>query len=164
LSNIKYDPRDPRPKPAIDKWLNVFYDALAKESKRRKIDGKMVLVYEGYFSRLFRAVVNNPKYYTPIRTILTSGEDPSITILQTGNAHAPSIVVLNHRPPAQESWPEDLTGVPKSATLWVELDRRLSAVESWRETTGGTNFTDILRNFEGRISKLERQLAKLAKE
>lgn len=156
---------DPRRKPALEAKLQEFYDELVKHANLRKVQGKEVLVYEGHYSNLYKQVIGNPTYYTPIRKILVETE--SISILQRGNISQETIMVLNHPPPAPDEWPDDLTGEQVSATLRASYERRLAALETWRETTTGggkLNLLEVLRNFEERIAKLESQLDQLAKK
>jgi len=148
-----------RPQPALERDLHKFYQALfAVAETDADLD---LLVFSGSPTELFKQLKINPRYYTPIRKILLATE--SITILQQGNRASFSVWVLNHPPPPQEKWPEDLTGAQVSATMRVEFERRIVALESWREslTTGGINIPEVLRNFELRIAKLEKDLASL---
>jgi hypothetical protein len=147
-------------KPAIERDTRRFYAALVERSEQ---DSDMpVLVFEGSPTELFKELKINPRYYTPIRKILLATE--SITILQTGNRSSPSVWVLNHEPPSHETWPQGLTGDAVSATLKGEFERRITALETWRENlTGGgkLNIFEALRDFEARTSRLEKELASL---
>jgi hypothetical protein len=142
-----------RVKPALERDVNIFYDMLyaAADTRQKK------RVYEGYPSKLFKQLELNPRYYTPIRKILV--DTGSIEIVERGNRAKPSVWVLNHKPPPQESWPKGLTGEAVSATLRGEFERRITALEAWRENlTGGgkANILEILLDFEQRIAKLEK--------
>jgi hypothetical protein len=68
-------------------------------------------------------------------------------------------VVLNHPPP--EEWAgitgSDLTGRADSAILGVELEARTAKLETWRESLGEVNLSEVLVNFEKRIARLERE-------
>ena len=156
---------DPRAKPALEKYLQETYAELEKQAKPRKVQGKEVLVYEGHYTRLFNRAVGNPTYYTAIRKILVETE--SVSIIQKGHRGQTTVMVLNHKPPGPDEWPEDLTSEQLPAMLRAEFEQRVTALEAWRETTTGggkLNILQVLRNFEGRIAELERQLGNLAKK
>jgi len=145
-------------RPALERDIHKFYAALVKKAEQDEETG--MLVYEGSPTQLYKELGINPSYYTPIRKILLKTE--CITILQQGNRAQPTVWILNHEPPAQDSWPDDLTGDQVSATLRADFERRIAALEAWREnlTTGGLNISEVFRNFESRISTLESELHK----
>jgi hypothetical protein len=147
--------QDTRVKPALERDVHRFYNLLAELAEVEKRNGINVLVYVGYPSKLFVEAGINPRYYSPIRKIL--GETKSVTVERVGNRATASVWVLNHKPPPVENWPKDLTGAAVSATMRGEFERRIAALEEWREsiTGGGLNIKEALRDFEVRLSKLE---------
>lgn len=150
---------DTRDRPALERFTRLFYDALKEQSKRRN----GLVVFEGHFSKLFGDVVGNPRYYTSIRKTLVETE--SIEIIQKGNAFRPTICVLHHPPPADvKTWPIDLTGAERAATMSRQFEKRVASLEAWREqTTGGgkANIAEVLRDYETRIAKLEKEQRKV---
>lgn len=156
---------DPRDKPVLELKALELYEAMVERAETREVGDEKFLLYEGQYSHLFNQVVGNLTYYTPIRKILI--ETGSVSLVQRGNKNRDTVFVLHHAPPPQDEWPQDLTGVGVSATMRVEFEKRLASLEAWRENlTGGgkLNLLEALRNFEDRLSKLERQLGQLAKE
>lgn len=152
---------DPRPRPAIYRDVAKFHAALIKASEAELIGGDTLYMYRGHPSKLFKKLKINPRYYTPINKILR--DTGVVEVLQRGSAERPSIWAVRAELPPQENWPVDLTGPNVSATMKVELERRITALEAWREnlTGGGFNITEALRDFELRLTKLEGELAKM---
>lgn len=136
------------------KYAREFYRILEQDQVLETVDGKDLRVWRGKLTDVFRELRVTSKYYSTIRAILT--KSGSITIVETGSRNRDSIVVLNHEPPSlQEINNLGLTGTAPAATLTVELQRRLSALEAWRESQGGINIAEALRNIENRLRKLE---------
>lgn len=141
----------------LEEQAHEWYNALKAQAKRKRIGEQQSfkLVFTGSLVEVFDSVVANRGIYTKVRSILV--ETGSIEIVERGNRSRPTAVVLHHPPPPQESWPEDLTGSRPSATLYADMERRVKALEAWRETlTGGEfNIAEALRNMERRINSLE---------
>jgi hypothetical protein len=136
------------------RYARQFYELLKAEAQLETTDGTELMVWRGKLTDVFRELKVTSKYYTTIRAILT--KTGSITIVETGSRNRPSIVVLNHPPPSLQKINNlGLTGTAPAATMMAELQRRISTLESWRETQGGINIAEALRNIEDRLTKLE---------
>lgn len=136
------------------RYARQFYATLLQTATEEVSDGKELLVWRGKLTDVFRELKVTSKYYTTIRAILT--KTGSITIVETGSRNRPSIVVLNHEPPPLQKINNlGLTGTAPAATMMVELQRRLATLEAWRESQGGINIAEALRNLEDRLTKLE---------
>lgn len=140
---------------ALYKHLTKVYELMYELST---INDQEEVIFEGNFKDVFSVSGASTSYYTPIRKLLTSPVlDPCITIVQQGNVSQPTIMVLHHPPP--EDWEKislkDLTGPREAATLGAELERRIESLEGWRESIGEVSLSEVLVNFERRISRLE---------
>jgi hypothetical protein len=143
---------------AAVKYAREFFEILSRGAKPEKIDGAELSVWRGKLTEVFKQLEAPNKYYTPVRAILT--KTGTITIVEAGSRNRDSILVLNRNlPPPADLAPIlaelDLTGARPSATLWVEMERRVSALEAWRETAGGINIAEALRDFEVRLTRME---------
>jgi hypothetical protein len=143
------------------KYAREFYSLLERDAKSEKIDGAEFNVWRGKLTEVFKQLEAPNKYYTTVRAILT--KTGVITIVEAGSRNRDSIVVLNRNlPPPATLAPIlrelDLTGTRPAATLWVEMERRVRALEAWRETAGGINLAEALRDFEERLIRLEKPI------
>lgn len=118
-----------------------------------------VLVFRGQLSDVFREMKVSQSFYTKIRAILI--EYDCVSYLQKGTRAYDSVLILNHEPPEEIS-PEVLTRPSDPATLSVladrleDLEHSVKVLEKWRDSAGGINIGEALRNMELRLAKLER--------
>jgi hypothetical protein len=140
---------------AIYRHAVRMYEIMAERSFSTKYGER---AFSGKLKDVFEETGASKAYYTPIRQLLDSPDlDPCITVLERGNASQRTLIRLNHPPPPE--WgviaPKDLTAPAIGATMIVDLAARVERLEAWRETLGGVNLAEALRNFESRISRLE---------
>jgi hypothetical protein len=162
--------------PATVKYANMLYDAMLAESEPYPLsEDPDARVYHGKVTEVFNQLGISMSYYTPIRRFLTT--NGCIEMVKRGGRGLASDVLLRHPPPeplaepvepvestatdAPESIvkiaPEHLTPRRHLATLMAEVEGRLDRLEAWRETTGGVNIAETMRNHESRITQLEKQ-------
>jgi hypothetical protein len=139
------------------KYAREFYDLLAKDAIVEP-DGTL-LVWRGRITEAFKELGATSKYYTPVRAILV--KTGAITIVEAGSRNKDSIVVLNDPLPGPAELAPilaglDLTGTRPGAKVWADVERRLSALEGWRETVGGINIAEALRDLEQRLASVEK--------
>lgn len=142
---------------ALYRYTLVIYEFMFEHSELNEHEEQ---VFVGSFTNAFKQVGASSTYYTPIRQLLLSPDlDPCISVLQRGNASQPSIIRLHH--PPHEEWKnishKPLTAGREAATLVPELERRIKLLEGWRESIGEVNLSEVLRNFELRITRLEKE-------
>jgi hypothetical protein len=133
---------------AIAEYARQLYnlmDSLAKENEYHE------RVFTGSITDLYKDIGASTSYYTAIRKFLLDAE--LITILQRGNAKQQSQVRLNEL--SENILRKPLTAAPRAATMGADVQRRLERLEAWRETTGGLNIAEALRNIEDRVTRLE---------
>jgi hypothetical protein len=111
--------------------------------------------FKGNLIKAYKEAGGHMGWYSEVRKLLESPElDPCMLLVQKGNPHQPSIVNLYH--PPSPDWGNftrgDLTDPPTAATI---LEARTERLEAWRESLGGVNLAEVLRNFEMRITRLE---------
>ena len=136
------------PTPAVLAYAILFYQYLDEQAE---VNEYLERVFTGSKGEAYKAVGASSTHHSDIRRLLI--ESGSITELQRGTGKQDSIIVLN-------GLDENILAVPltppgRAATLPVGVARRLAALESWRETTGGINIQQALRNIELRLSKVE---------
>jgi hypothetical protein len=134
--------------PARLRYAVEFYlilDKLAEENEYHE------RVFTGSMMKAYRQLGASSTYWTQIRKILV--DSGSITILQRGTGNQASIIVLNGLD--EKISAEALTRPARAATVGAEVERRVRTLEAWRETTGGINIAEALRNMERRLTKLE---------
>jgi hypothetical protein len=150
----------PKQERAVLRHALAVYDELRKRARE---DDALGLVYEGKLKDVYVYLNISSSAYTRIRRVLLGCG--SIEILQRGSRYQPSIVALRDRPPDgnHELTGEDLTGYTAPARILVELQAEVQALGTWRETLREVNLTEVLRNFEDRITRLEAQDAKATK-
>jgi hypothetical protein len=155
------------------KAAREFYealDALAVDVPREEIENvdiaptlviRTVRVFTGSLTATYTMAKLPMSYYTPVRKYLK--ENGCVQILEQGTRGYPSTVLLLH-PPAADAESTDetpdgrLTGGGVSGRL-TEIERRVDALMGWRESQGGIDIREVLRNMELRISRLEAERA-----
>lgn len=148
--------------PATIRYANMLYDAMLLESEPYPLeDDPEARVYHGKVTELFSKLGISMSYYTPIRRYLTT--NGSIKMVKRGGRGLASDVLLRHPPPAPDASsgnvkiePDHLTARRHLATLVAEAEKRLDRLEAWRETTGGVNIAETMRNHESRITQIEK--------
>jgi hypothetical protein len=135
---------------AVIKYARVLYAILDSYAVDNEYGER---IYTGFISEAYKDLGASSSYYTRIMRILV--KVGAIEQVQRGARTQPSVIWLKGMP--EEISPEGLTTAREAATLLAELERRTSALESWRETTGGLNIQEAFRNMENRLSKLERK-------
>lgn len=153
----------------VEVYVRQFYDLLYSQSKIEAIPAPVSLandadavtearIWRGKMQDAFAELGVSANYYTLIRNIFLYYD--CVQYVVRGTKAYPTILVLN-QPPPEIIAPELLTGAPVADTVPLsELDRRLGALEDWRETiTGGGTLAlqDTLRNFEERLRFLEQR-------
>ena len=137
--------------PTVLKYAIQLYQYL---DERAEVNQYHEHVFTGRVGEAYKAIGASSTYHSDIRKLLI--ESGSVTVLQRGTGKQASEWVLN-------GLDENILVVPLTppepgATMGVQVDRRLAALESWRETTGGINIAEALRNMESRLTKLEGQV------
>jgi hypothetical protein len=120
-------------------------------SERAKLNEYHELVFTGSLTKLYQELGASTSYYSPIRKLLV--DSGAIEITQRGTRSQVSEVTVKQL--SENISPDPLTAARPAATMGVEVDRRLASLEAWRETTGGLNIAEALRNMESRLSRLE---------
>lgn len=121
------------------------------------------LLFTGMFGQTIKRSGASSRYYSSIRKLLISPDlDPCVVFRQKGNATQPSEIELRHPPPREwENITEkDLTGPRERATLVADIERDVLALKTWRESIGEVNLSEVLRDYELRITKLEQERGK----
>lgn len=141
---------------AFYKNASKTYELMEKESYVNEQEERL---FVGNFSDAIKQGGISSRYYSQIRQLLLSPHtDPCIEIRQRGNSGQPSVILLRHPPPPE--WggitAGDLTGGALSATMVAELEAEVKRLQAWRETLGGMNIAEVLRDFEKRLIRLER--------
>lgn len=111
-------------------------------------------VFTGKVSEAYKAVGASSTYHSDIRKLLI--DSGSITVIQRGTGKQASEWALNGLDENILAVP--LTPLGTAATMRAEVERRVRSLEAWRETTGGINIAEALRNIELRLSKVESQM------
>lgn len=145
-------------------YAGQVYEELVRRAALEETEGAEVLVYRGKITEVFNYFGLSQNYYTSIKRIFDICE--CITYLQKGTNAYPSVVVLNRPPPAsveelplklrERILPEDLTAEGEFARLRAQVE----TLTAWRETLGGINLGEAVRNIERRLSRLEKATAK----
>jgi len=140
---------------AIYRYTCEVYDLLLEQSKENKHGEQL---FEGSVVEVYKQTGASSRYYSSIRKLLISPElDPCITFLQRGNGSQPTIINLHHPPP--EDWEKisekGLTAPRERATLLVELEAEVNRLRAWRESIGEVNLSEVVRDFEMRLTRLE---------
>lgn len=164
LTNHNELPESIPPAGATLVYAHKFYDALVELAQSELIPGEgidsEVLVFRGKLMDVFQSLGLSATYYSRIRRIFIKYD--CVTYLQRGTKSYDSVLVLNHAPPtAQEISPADLTDDPSGATMAAmadrleDLEREVSILTQWRESLGGLNILEALRDIEKRLPKRE---------
>ena len=133
----------------VGEYAKRFYTLL---KERAELNEYQELVFKGSLTKAFKQIGASSSYYSPIRKLLL--ESGSIEITQRGAGSQLSEVRVNEL--NENIFSEPLTGGSGRGTVGVdELGARVARLEAWRETTGGLNIAEALRNIEDRVLRLE---------
>jgi hypothetical protein len=138
--------------PALFLHSLAFYRELDSQAETNE-DG--VRVFEGHTTKVLNHLGISSAWYSRIMRILEEGD--SIVTIQRGTAHQPSIIVLRGEPDEEKISESDLTSPRHLATLVARLEKRVAALEGWRESQGGLNISNAMLSHESRISQLEQE-------
>lgn len=133
--------------PATHKYAKLLYEGLLAHSENGKFTGKL--------TDIWNSVGASQTFYSKVRKLLL--DEGCITVVERGSRNVPSVIVLNHPPPDAPPEAEREAANPhltRAATL-ARVEGRVKALEGWRESTGGINIAEALRNFEKRLSRVE---------
>jgi hypothetical protein len=133
--------------PSVLTHAKRLYEAMLEQSYPED----EVHVFVGKVTELFRELGISTAYYSRIRRLLI--KNGCIQIVKRGARGLGSEVRLYH--PPEDFTIGDLTPTRNYATLILELDNRLRRLEGWRDSQGGLNTGEALRNHENRLSHLE---------
>lgn len=125
-----------------------FYQYLDEQARENEYHER---VFTGKVSEAYKAVGASSAYHSGIRKLLI--ESGSVTVLKRGTGKQDSEWLLNGLDENILSVP--LTPPGAAATMGAQVERRLQTLEAWRETTGGINIAEALRNIESRLTQLE---------
>ena len=136
------------PNYTIIRYAVLFYQYL---DERAEVNEYHERVFTGSVGEAYKAVGASSTYHSDIRKLLI--DSGSVTVLQRGTGKQPSEWVLN-------GLDENILAVPltppdRAATVGAQVERRVRTLEAWRETTGGINIAEALRNIELRLGRLE---------
>jgi hypothetical protein len=84
-----------------------------------------------------------------------------IRVVKRGNRHQSSIIEITGKLPRSALLPPNhLTEARSSATLVAEVEAEVKSLTAWREslTKGGLDIAEVLRDFELRITRIEREV------
>jgi len=119
-------------------------------------------VFTGKIGDLFKQTGASNASYTRIKRLLLAYD--VVRIIQVGNRHQPTIIEITGELPAGDLLPpEHLTERTSSATMVVEVERRVKSLAAWRESLekGGLDVAKVLQDFELRITRLEREVRRI---
>lgn len=164
LTNHNETPEVIPPAGATLVYAHKFYDALVELATPELIPGEgidsEVLVFRGKLMDVFQSLGLSATYYSRIRRIFIKYD--CVTYLQRGTRSYDSVLVLHRPPPTAENISAaDLTDDPSGGTMSAmaerldELEREVSILTQWRESLGGLNILEALRDIEKRLPKRE---------
>lgn len=130
----------------------AFYRELEKRADTNE-DG--IVVFEGHTTKVMNHLSISSTWYSPIMRALT--ECDCIISLQRGTVHQPSLIILRGEPTEENFSSGGLTPARHLATLVARLEKRVNALEGWREAQGGLNVAEAMLNLERRLSQLEQE-------
>lgn len=150
------------PRPLL--FAHKIFNTLVEHAKPETItlplsdDPIEALVFRGKLTDVFEDSGASKAYYSPIRTILS--ECGAVIMLERGTAYSPSALVVDpSKPPPLANPPIVKSPDPAELllTLTDEVGTLRESMKSTAERMGDLNIVEVLRNFEIRISRLERE-------
>jgi hypothetical protein len=142
--------------PAWIKQARSLFDLLEEQSE---VDEYGMRLWVGKLMDLYRQTGASNANYTKIVNLLRAYE--VIRFIQRGNRHQTTIIEITGKLPRSNLLPpEHLTEARSAATLLAGFENDLAALIAWREslTKGGLDIAEVLRSFELRITRLEREV------
>lgn len=133
------------------RYCITVFDGLAKTSKKRKIDGKMVTLWEGKLVEFFSSSgISNAFYGRVFQTLYEIG---SLEMHKRGSRGVATQIVLHKRPEADDLDRVHGLGSNLTApTMYDRLSQRVSGLEGRLE---GINLEKVIANQEQRLRALE---------
>ena len=129
----------------------AFYREL--ESQAKTEPGGMLL-FDGHHTKILNYLGISTSYWSKImRTLIEHG---NIVVLRKGNVRQTSLITLRSEPSEEKISESDLTRPDDGATLVARLEKRVGALEGWRESQAGLNVPRAMLDLEQRIAHLER--------
>ena len=129
----------------------AFYREMESQAK---IEPGGMLLFEGHTSKVLNHLGISTSWWSQIiRTLVEHG---NIMVLQKGSVHQASIINLRSEPSEEKISESDLTRRGQGATLVARLEKRVGALEGWRESQAGLNVPRAMLDLEQRIAHLER--------
>ena len=140
------------------KFFTTIYDLYKYMEERSIVNEYDERQYRGSLVEAYKAVGGHMAWYSDAIKLLQSPDlDPCVVIQQRGNPYQQTITNLHHPPPP--GWGNftrgDLTDGREAATMLLDAKEKVERLETWRESLGGVNLAEVLRNFETRITRLE---------
>ena len=140
------------------KLYEITYNFYKYMNERSIVNEHQERQFKGNLIDAYLAVGGHRAWYKDVRKLLESPDlDPCIIVVQRGNPHQPTITNLHHPPPPE--WgnltTRGLTDTRGLATMLLDVEGKVERLEAWRESLGGVNLAEVLRNFETRITRLE---------
>jgi hypothetical protein len=136
-----------------------FFELLQEQSE---LDEYHRRVFTGKLGDVFKETGASNASYSKIKQLLLAYE--VVRIIQVGNRHQPTVIEITGQLPEGDLMPPGhLTERTASATLVVEVERRVKSLTAWRESLekGGLDIAKALQDFELRITRLEREVRRI---
>jgi len=133
------------------RYCHQLYDILAKDAKRKKIDGKFVQLWEGKIVETFSGSgVSNAFYGKVLNTLYETG---SLMLVRRGARGTPTQIIVLRRPEAEDlERVHGLTGHLTSPSAYDTLSQRVSTLE---RRFDGIDVAKLIASHEARIRELE---------
>jgi hypothetical protein len=152
-------------KPVEPVWISKareLFDLLADNAKLNKYGE---VLFEGKLRDLYYQTGASNSDYTRIIGLLTTLE--VIRFVRRGNRHQTTIIEITGELPGDSLLPpESATERSAYATMVAagEIRQAVSSLVAWRESLerGGLDLAEVIKNFELRLTRLEREVAQLA--
>jgi len=113
-----------------------------------------MLLFDGHHTKILNYLGISTSYWSKImRTLIEHG---NIVVLRKGNVRQTSLITLRSEPSEEKISESDLTRPDDGATLVARLEKRVGALEGWRESQAGLNVPRAMLDLEQRIAHLER--------
>ena len=136
---------------AVSRYAALFYNAMFEQAEQVNGD----TLFTGRLTRTYLSTGAPKGYYTKVRDLLV--QQSCVEYLARGSHGAGSVVRLLHAP--EKVYANHLTPAARPAILRADkAEERIARLEA---RLAGFNLTEILRNYEIRIAKLERKVREL---
>lgn len=140
---------------ALHKYAYELWKILEADAKPDETFGEGLPIFRGKYTEAWSTLGASQTYYTRVRAYLR--DNGYIQMLEQGSRNRDSIILLAKEPP------QDVLQSPKEnaaerltlAGRFDTLEQQVQALRAWRESAGGINLQEALRNIERRLLKLE---------